>query len=93
MDIVKTIIGYLPHYLLPTLLCLLWLIKAWRIENGGIAGLQEAIPRMAAWSAAWPLVILLTMLSWRIFAWEFWLQPVRLPAVPPLDIKAPWWRK
>lgn len=93
MDILMIVLGYLPQYLMPAGFCLLWLIRSWRIENGGDAGLKLGINKMLAWSMAWPLVIIITVMPWQMFTWDFWLRPVTFPALPKLKFDKPWWRK
>lgn len=83
-------IGYFPHYLIPAGFCLLWLIRSWRIQNGGDAGLKLGINKMLFWSLAWPAVIAISVVPWQIFTWDFWLRPVPMPKI---KIDKPWWRK
>lgn len=93
METVSIMLGYLPQYLIPAAFCFLWLIRSWRIANGGDAGLKLGINKMLLWSMAWPVVIIMSVMPWQMFTWDFWLRPVTLPKLPKLTLEKPWWRE
>jgi hypothetical protein len=84
-EALRTILNFLPIYAIPGLFCMLMLIRLWRVENEsitGFPGLESAMTRIALLSLlAWPYVLVVSVLAWPVFSWQFWVRPIRFPAI------------
>ena len=79
---------YLPWvllYLLGDFITLFVLIQVYK-RQFIYQDMEKALPEMWWLSVVWPYVLILWVLSWEIFTWQFWLRPV-----PELKSPSPWW--
>lgn len=89
MMITLTLINYAQLYALAGLITLFILIQSWKRVHDSCEGIDESMTQIFALSMiGWPYVLIVWILSWRIFSWAFWLRPIVLKA-PKLPVS--WW--